>query len=411
MLFFLTGCGIETLPVASQNGVVAQPPATTRPRPPIASNVSAALQPVPLPTALTVVQATPTQDVPVPVGPASQGARASTLVPTKQVSCPDATGPITAPIVFGEGQGLMMVQPTDQHVVPVVKEPENVTEPENVWAHDPVWSPDGTTLAFTLSQPTVDPDLAWLQVGMVCGLDRATGKGRVLERGTTPLESVEVGAWEPSGHALLGTVHQPQLDAQKNYVSDNIAVIRYDLLTHQRQTLVADAASPVLSPDGKHLLCLHVDATSYAVSLMVSGPDGHAPQTLLPNTVDFASIVAPQWSPDAKSIVFTASGGPTQGHSQTPLDRSWLDTLLGVSVVAAHGLPADVWLIGADGKGLRRLTNKGLDDPRAAWSPNGRQIAFTTGAAGGIWLMDLANLQMRQISEQGHYGGIAWLAH
>ena len=33
-------------------------------------------------------------------------------------------------------------------------------------------------LAYTLSRPAADPDLSWLPVGIICGLDRDTGKVR-----------------------------------------------------------------------------------------------------------------------------------------------------------------------------------------------------------------------------------------
>jgi hypothetical protein len=58
----------------------------------------------------------------------------------------------------------------------------------------------------------------------------------------------------------------------------------------------------------------------------------------------------PAWSPDGRRIVFTRSGA---GRS-------------------------DLYVVGADGHGLRRLTAQG-DAGAAAWSPNGRWIAFSAG--------------------------------
>jgi Tol biopolymer transport system component len=43
---------------------------------------------------------------------------------------------------------------------------------------------------------------------------------------------------------------------------------------------------------------------------------------------------------------------------------------------ADYRLHAEIWLMRADGSGQRRLTNNGTDDYGAAWSPDGRTIAF-----------------------------------
>ena len=57
----------------------------------------------------------------------------------------------------------------------------------------------------------------------------------------------------------------------------------------------------------------------------------------------------PDWSPDGRRIAFV---GYLEGH---------------------------IWTVGADGRGLRRLTRGARPDYEPAWSPDGRKIAFRRG--------------------------------
>jgi Tol biopolymer transport system component len=279
-----------------------------------------------------------------------------------------------------------------------------------------MWSPDGTTLAFTLSTPSTAKDLEWLPVGVICGIDRATGKGRVLAHGASPTTSLEEPTWPPDGQALMLAMHQPKLDPNNTYVADVVSVVRYNLADGNIQRLMQDGTSPQLAPDGQRLAYLHRDPQTVAPTLMLAQPDGQNPQPIALQASSGGSVMpsistSPRWSPDSQQIALAVSGATAGASPDRSSGRTLVDRLLGVGLARAHGAPSDIWLINRDGQALNRVTRKSLDDPRVAWSPDGKHVAYTSTMPKGVYVVDLTTMQEQQLSTQGDAGGITWAKH
>ena len=134
-------------------------------------------------------------------------------------------------------------------------------------------------------------------------------------------------------------------------------------------------SSPSWSPDGERIAFSSDRDGNYEIYLMEV--DGNNQQRLTDN--DFYDT-HPSWSPDGKRIAFS----------------SWRDG----HFIGEFGLSSEIYVMDADGKNTRRLTNNRKSDLSPSWSPDGKQIAFKSDRKGDevnyeIYVMDAdgGNLQ------------------
>lgn len=135
--------------------------------------------------------------------------------------------------------------------------------------------------------------------------------------------------------------------------------------------LVAGTATVLAQGDARqHIVFARVFPNVGQIGLFIASADGSDERPLVGlGEIDYD----PVWSPDGASIVFTS-------------DREG---------------SADLYRVKPDGTGLERLTDSPAYDDQAAFSPDGRQLAFVTTRNGGtadLWTMDLQTRRARAVT-------------
>jgi TolB protein len=143
-------------------------------------------------------------------------------------------------------------------------------------------------------------------------------------------------------------------------------------------------------------------------SLFTMDGGGRHLEPLLADGIDLSA----SWSPDGSTIAFSRLESVSRPLSEATLYLADADGthVRGLGAVPVHGLSAawspdgrrlafvsfddanaptcpaascppsgELYMVGADGNGLRRLTRSKADDEHPSWSPDGSRIAFASG--------------------------------
>ena len=216
----------------------------------------------------------------------------------------------------------------------------------------PSWSPDGKRIAFTSERSDKD----WNR--QIYVMDADGGNQRNLSNN----DSDEWGpSWSPDGKRIAFASTR-----EAEWPNYNIYVIDTDggnprRLTKNRQI----DKSPSWSPDGKRIA--FVSTRTGNSEIYVMDANGRKQRNL---TNDRDNDRSPSWSPDGKRIAFES-------------DRDWLLDKDGWRT-------NEIYVMDADGRNQRRLTENDVYDWEPSWSPDGKRIAFVAERNGNLdlYVMD-----------------------
>lgn len=299
---------------------------------------------------------------------------------------PDAPGRL----VYGRYSELWTVQPS-------TAQPQKMLSlGEQAFVGGPAASPDGRSIAFSLYRPGRTPQE--LGGSDLFVMPAAGGDRRQVLAHDAPGASLAEPAWTPDGAALYFT---------RRTTDGNVRIDRVGTDGAGRRTVVPNAHSPAISPDGARLVYLTTNPQTYAQTMWSAAPDGSGAKAIIPER-DFTLMAMPRFSPDGKRIAFSAVGGPQGAPGPTPAppgrtQRPWFEP----PVAHAHGVPWELWVANADGSGIARLTAMNADTPVPAWSPDGRWIALAMEF--GVYLIDLGGKPPHPLLDDFTTGGITWL--
>jgi Tol biopolymer transport system component len=294
----------------------------------------------------------------------------------------------------------------------------------------PAWSPDGRRIAFV----TAGCGMLWCDGRLELNVMNADGSGqRNLTRewegrgGALALSYAGLPVWSPDWRRVAFVQQRGGYRSRGGDRYSDIYVMNEDGSERRRLTRSPqNDGDPVWSPDGRRLAFVRIQGGQCRsprcplkgrAHIYVVNVDGSGLRRLahaitfapLPGTPSAGLAASPEWSPDGSKIAFvdnrdgtadisvvSADGSGLRHLTRTPgTDRrpswsqdgpAWSPDGRQIAVRSDRDRKeGEIYLIDADGSGVRRLTRNWKADGGPVWSPDGRKILFLRSAGPGRW--------------------------
>jgi Tol biopolymer transport system component len=276
-----------------------------------------------------------------------------------------------------------------------------VQVPSQEFVYDPLWMPDGRTFLY-VDQKAFNGDRSVDWGSDIWQTDVAGNRELVLAHDTkgADIDGLSLSA---DGASLYFGYTRTDVSPAGTYLGQLTQVRRLDLASGRVSTVVDGGLDPAISPDGTTLAYLYVDAPDDAsFGMWTSAADGSNPRPLVTGAQQLIEFFTPRFSPDGSRILFTAAVNTLTPVGAAPNRPATVESYAG----AEDGLPQDAWVVDADRTNLTRLTTLYEDQPSAAWSSDGSQVAVLGST--GLYLMSADGSGLTRLGDGYLHGELGW---